>query len=92
DEQYTDVLELISIQSQLAVDEHLSSAYLNRVLVTTIPALIKQINLANDSANIVLNNQAFTPTTFIALSNLTKSLPQYQAQVQKTLTIATDAN
>lgn len=92
DEQYTDALELISIQSQLAVDEHLSSAYLNRVLVTTIPALIKQINLANDSANIVLNNQAFTPTTFIALSNLTKSLPQYQAQVQKTLTIATDAN
>jgi len=92
DEQYTDALELISIQSQLAVDEHLSSAYLNRVLVTRIPALIKQINLANDSANTVLNNQAFTPTTFIALSNLTKSLPQYQAQVQKTLTIATDAN
>lgn len=90
EEQNADALELVSIQSLLAVDEHLPSAYLNRVLVSPIPALIEQINLANENANTVIDKQTFTPSTFISLSNVAKSLPQYQEQVQKTLAVATD--
>lgn len=92
DSQNLDALELVSIQSQLAIDDHLPSAYLNRVLVSPIPALIKQINLANESANKVLDDNAFSPATFIALSNVTKSLPQYQAHIQKALIVATSAD
>ena len=92
DEQMNDVLELVSIQSNLALDNQLASAYVNRALVTPIPALIMQINATAQSANTVLTNQRFTPETFIALSNLSKSLPLYQQQLDKILTIATTAD
>ncbi|MEM5549822.1 methyl-accepting chemotaxis protein [Pseudoalteromonas neustonica] len=92
DSQNKDALELVSIQSQLAVDDHLASAYLNRALVSPIPALIEQVNLTSNSANTVLTNKGFTPDTFIALSNLSKSLPQYEENIEKTLLVATTAN
>ena len=92
DEQTEDVLELVSIQSNLALDSQLASAYVNRALVTPIPALIMQINLTTASANTVLTNNRFTPDTFIALSNLSKSLPLYEKQLNKTLSVATAAD
>ncbi|WP_405599456.1 MULTISPECIES: methyl-accepting chemotaxis protein [unclassified Pseudoalteromonas] len=87
--QADDVLELVSIQSNLALDSQLASSYVNRALVTPIPALIMQINLTAASANTVINNNQFTPDTFIALSNLNKSLPLYEKQLDKTLSVAT---
>ena len=92
DSEVDDVLELVSIQSNLALDSELASAYLNRALVTRVPAFITQINLTAASANTVLNNNQFTPDTFIALSNLSKSLPQFEQQLLKTLAIATSAD
>lgn len=92
DSEVDDVLELVSIQSNLALDSELASAYLNRALVTRVPAFITQINLTAASANTVLNNNQFTPDTFIALSNLTKSLPQFEQQLLKTLAISTSAD
>eukprot|EP00487_Bulimina_marginata_P000106 TRINITY_DN10215_c0_g1_i2.p1 TRINITY_DN10215_c0_g1~~TRINITY_DN10215_c0_g1_i2.p1 ORF type:complete len:147 (-),score=19.05 TRINITY_DN10215_c0_g1_i2:25-465(-) len=83
DNEAEDVLELVSIQSNLALDSELASAYLNRALVTRVPAFITQINLTAASANTVLNNNQFTPDTFIALSNLSKSLPQFEQQLLK---------
>lgn len=91
-EQVNEILELVSIQSNLALDSELASAYVNRALVTPVPALIMQINATAQSANTVLDNNRFTPDTFIALSNLSKSLPSYLAQLDKTLTIATNAD
>ncbi|WP_033015528.1 methyl-accepting chemotaxis protein [Pseudoalteromonas sp. BSi20495] len=92
DGQADDVLELVSIESNLALDSQLASAYVNRALVTPIPALIMQINLTTESANTVLTSNRFTPDTFIALSNLSKSLPLYEKQLEKTLTVATAAD
>lgn len=92
DSEVDDVLELVSIQSNLALDSELASAYLNRALVTRVPAFITQINLTAASANTVLNNNQFTPDTFITLSNLSKSLPQFEQQLLKTLAISTSAD
>lgn len=90
--QTDDVLELVSIQSNLALDNQLTSAYVNRSLVTPIPALILQVNLTAKSAETVIENDRFTPTTFIALSNLNKTLPLYKKQLEKTLSVATMAD
>ncbi|WP_166113268.1 methyl-accepting chemotaxis protein [Pseudoalteromonas sp. Z9A5] len=91
DNQADDILELISIQSNLALDSQLASAYVNRALVTPIPALMMQINLTTESANTVITNNRFTPDTFIALSNLSKSLPLYEEQLSNTLNVAITA-
>ncbi|NWL15637.1 methyl-accepting chemotaxis protein [Pseudoalteromonas sp. Scap03] len=87
-----DILEFISIESNLALDNQLASSYLNRSLVLPLPSLIVQINLLTRSANTVIDNNRFTPETFIALSNLNKSLPLYENQLYKTLKVATDAD
>lgn len=87
-----EALERISIASRLAIDEQLASAYLNRTLVTPLPALITQIHLTKRSADTVLKRQSFTPETFISLSNLSKSLPQYLANVRTILQVATDGS
>ncbi|WP_165734690.1 methyl-accepting chemotaxis protein [Pseudoalteromonas sp. C8] len=92
DDQANDVLELVSIQSNLALDSQLASAYVNRSLVTPIPALIMQINSTAQSANTVLASNRFTPDTFIALSNFSKSLPLYEKQLDKILNVATNAD
>lgn len=91
-DQADEVLELISIESNLALDNQLASAYVNRSLVSPIPALIMQINLTAQSANTVLQNNRFTPDTFISLSNLSKSLPSYESQLNKSLKVALDAD
>ncbi|MEL0649019.1 methyl-accepting chemotaxis protein [Pseudoalteromonas agarivorans] len=91
-DQANEVLELVSIQSNLALDNQLASAYVNRSLVTPIPALIMQINATVQSANTVLANNRFTPETFIALSNFSKSLPLYELQLDKILNVATGAD
>ena len=92
DTQANEVLELVSIQSNLALDSQLASAYVNRSLVTPIPALIMQINSTAQSANTVLASNRFTPDTFIALSNFSKSLPLYEKQLDKILNVATNAD
>ena len=92
DDQENEVLELVSIQSNLALDSQLASAYVNRSLVTPIPALIMQINSTAQSANTVLASNRFTPDTFIALSNFNKSLPLYEKQLDKILNVATNAD
>ncbi|CAM3076231.1 methyl-accepting chemotaxis protein [Pseudoalteromonas distincta] len=91
-DQENEVLELVSIQSNLALDSQLASAYVNRSLVTPIPALIMQINSTAQSANTVLASNRFTPDTFIALSNFSKSLPLYEKQLDKILNVATNAD
>jgi len=91
-DQANEVLELVSIQSNLALDNQLASAYVNRSLVTPIPALIMQINATAQSANTVLASNRFTPDTFIALSNFSKSLPLYELQLDKVLNVATNAD
>ncbi|BDF93377.1 methyl-accepting chemotaxis protein [Pseudoalteromonas sp. KAN5] len=92
DAQSNEALERISTASKLALDEQLASAYLNRTLVSPLPALISQLHQIKQSADTVLERQSFTPATFISLSNLSKSLPQYLANVRTTLQVATDAN
>ncbi|MBQ4833947.1 HAMP domain-containing protein [Pseudoalteromonas sp. MMG010] len=92
DNQNSNALDLISIQSNLALDSQLSSAYLNRTLVSAVPALIKQVNATSASANTVLNNNRFTPDTFISLSNLSKSLPSYVQQLTQSISVATQAD
>ena len=92
DTQANEVLELVSIQSNLALDSQLASAYVNRSLVTPIPALIMQINSTAQSANTVLASNRFTPNTFIALSNFSKSLPLYEKQLDKILNVATSTD
>ncbi|CAM4019776.1 MULTISPECIES: methyl-accepting chemotaxis protein [Pseudoalteromonas] len=92
DAQSNEALEHISTASKLALDEQLASAYLNRTLVSPLPALISQLHQIKQSADTVLERQSFTPATFISLSNLSKSLPQYLANVRTTLQVATDAN
>ncbi|WP_171039000.1 methyl-accepting chemotaxis protein [Pseudoalteromonas sp. S1727] len=92
DAQSNEALEHISTASKLALDEQLASAYLNRTLVSPLPALISQLHQIKQSADTVLERQSFTPATFISLSNLSKSLPQYLANIRTTLQVATDAN
>ncbi|KAF7772222.1 methyl-accepting chemotaxis protein [Pseudoalteromonas citrea] len=85
------VLELVSIQSKLAIDDNLTRSYINRTLVESTPRLLAQINAVAEQANKVINAGRFTPDSFIALSNLNKGLPAFNEQLQSKLLVALHA-
>jgi len=82
------ILETVSIESQLAVSQNLTINYLNRTLVTHLPNLIYHLNSTYQSAEKVLNQGKFTPESFIALSNQIKAMPQLSGQFKDALSIA----
>ncbi|MBQ4861176.1 methyl-accepting chemotaxis protein [Pseudoalteromonas sp. MMG013] len=82
------VLELVSIQSKLAIDDNLTRSYINRTLVESTPRLLSQINAVAEQANKVISAGRFTPDSFIALSNLNKGLPTFNEQLQSKLQVA----
>lgn len=86
------VLESISIQSSLAIIDNLSSTYLNRALVESLPKLIEQTRLASEQASTVINAGSFTPDTYIALSNANKSLPFAVSELVQKVQVATQYN
>lgn len=83
------MLESISIQSSLAIIDNLSSTYLNRALVESLPKLIEQTRLASEQASTVINAGSFTPDTYIALSNANKSLPFAASELVQKVQVAT---
>ncbi len=87
-QQASEVLEQVSIQSYLAVDNQLSSSYLNRAIVDSLPKLINQTKLTAKQASIVIAAGEFTPDSYIALSNLNKSLPLFSEQLTQKLAVA----
>lgn len=90
-QQDSSVLELVSIQSKLAIDNNLTRSYINRTLVESTPRLLAQINAVAEQANRVINAGRFTPDSFIALSNLNKGLPTFNEQLQSKLLVALNA-
>ncbi|TMO63656.1 methyl-accepting chemotaxis protein [Pseudoalteromonas aurantia] len=90
-QQDSSVLELVSIQSKLAIDDNLTRSYINRTLVESTPRLLAQINAVAEQANKVINAGRFTPDSFIALSNLNKGLPTFNEQLQSKLLVALHA-
>jgi len=92
DESANKVLESVSIQSYLAIVDNLPSAYLNRVLVESLPKLIEQTRIASEQATTVINAGSFTPDSYIALSNANKSLPFAISELVQKIKVATDYN
>jgi len=92
DESANKVLESVSIQSYLAIVDNLPSAYLNRVLVESLPKLIEQTRIASEQATTVINAGSFTPDSYIALSNANKSLPFATSELVQKIKVATDYN
>ena len=86
------ILEIVSIESQLAIVNELSSSYLNRTLVTALPPLITHLNKTIQSAETVLSSGQFSPSTFITLSNQVKALPQLESQFLMSLNTSLTAN
>lgn len=86
------ILEIVSIESQLAIVNELSSSYLNRTLVTALPPLIAHLNKTIQSAETVISNGQFSPSTFITLSNQVKALPQLESQFLMSLNTSLNAN
>ncbi len=84
----TQSLERISIESGLAIDNNIVSNYLNRSLVEGLPALIKHVQATYQQAAIVVQDGQFTPDSFIALSNLSKSLPARESAFTAKVTVA----
>lgn len=81
-------LEQVSIQSKLAIDGDIARSYINRALVESVPSLIEQVNLTAEKALQVIQAGSFTPDSFIALSNLNKSLPNYAERLEGKLAVA----
>jgi len=82
------ILEQVSIESQLAVSQNLAINYLNRTLVTHLPDIIYHLNETYQSTEQVLKQGQFTPASFITLSNQIKALPQLSSQFKDAFTIA----
>lgn len=82
------ILEQVSIESQLAVSQNLAINYLNRTLVTHLPDIIYHLNEIYQSTEQVLKQGQFTPASFITLSNQIKALPQLSSQFKDAFTIA----
>jgi methyl-accepting chemotaxis protein len=82
------ILEQVSIESQLAVSQNLAINYLNRPLVTHLPDIIYHLNETYQSTEQVLKQGQFTPASFITLSNQIKALPQLSSQFKDAFTIA----
>lgn len=85
-------LEQVSIQAKLAVDGDIARSYLNRSLVESIPSLLSQLNKTIEQANQVISAGTFTPDSFIALSNLNKSLLGYSQRLESKLEVAINHN
>ncbi|WP_440055323.1 methyl-accepting chemotaxis protein [Pseudoalteromonas sp. T1lg65] len=86
------VIEQVSIQSKLAIDDDLARSYMNRSLVESTPRLIEQINLLAEQAELVISQGQFTPDSFIALSNLHKGLPVFYEQLNSKMAVAMSDN
>ncbi|MBD1580811.1 methyl-accepting chemotaxis protein [Pseudoalteromonas sp. S16_S37] len=86
------VIEQVSIQSKLAIDDDLARSYINRALVESTPKLVEQINALAEQARLVIEQGEFTPDSFIALSNLNKVLLTFYTQLDTKLAVAMIAN
>ncbi|WP_462152007.1 methyl-accepting chemotaxis protein [Pseudoalteromonas xiamenensis] len=83
-----DLLEQVSQRSNLAIDPVINRNYLNRALVESLPRLVAEISHLNRDAEQVLNSGAFTPDTFISLSNTHKAMPKVFALFEAKLNVA----
>ncbi|CAM4036965.1 methyl-accepting chemotaxis protein [Pseudoalteromonas byunsanensis] len=86
------VIEQVSIQSLLAIDDDLARSYINRALVESTPKLLEHVNKLSEQANTVISEGQFNPDSFIALSNLNKALPEFFVQLSSKLHVAMAAN
>ncbi|WP_261591682.1 methyl-accepting chemotaxis protein [Pseudoalteromonas holothuriae] len=86
------VIEQVSIQSKLAIDDDLTRSYINRALVESTPRLVEQINMLAEQASLVISQGQFTPDSFIALSNLNKVLLTFYQQLHTKLNVAMSNN
>ncbi|OHU89100.1 MULTISPECIES: methyl-accepting chemotaxis protein [Pseudoalteromonas] len=86
------VIEQVSIQSLLAIDDDLARSYINRALVESTPKLLEHVNKLSEQANVVISDGQFNPDSFISLSNLNKALPALFTQLSSKLNVAMAAN
>lgn len=81
-------LSTLSIESNLAIDNNITSNFLNRTLVENLPLLVEGYLKVQEATQVVIEQGQFTPDSFISLSNQNKALPILSQRFENKIAVA----